>query len=79
MELAELSSAPLPDSRFEVPADYQSAPMEELIGHIVPLAQAAGSLRHSEGGEFLRATQPPLPPGVVRVGNGVTAPLVIYK
>lgn len=36
MELTELSSAPLPDSRFEVPADYQSAPMEELIGVLFP-------------------------------------------
>jgi TonB family protein len=68
MELVELSSAPLPDSRFEVPAEYQSATTEELIGLLFP----APKLTAPNGA-------PPLPPGVVRVGNGVSAPAVIFK
>ena len=31
MDLVELSTAPVEDSRFEVPAGYQSAAMEDLI------------------------------------------------
>ncbi len=41
MELAELSSAPVADSRFEVPAGYQSAPMEELVAVLFPAPKPA--------------------------------------
>ena len=77
MELAEFSSAPLPDSRFEVPADYQSAPVEELIGQLFP----APKLPAPNGTPKAAAPipPPPLPPGVMRIGNGVTPPSVIYR
>jgi hypothetical protein len=41
MELAELSVTPIPDSRFEVPAGYEKAPMEELLGAMFPPPQMA--------------------------------------
>jgi TonB family protein len=74
MELAEISSASLPDSRFEVPAGYQSATVEELIGQLFP----APKLPVPSGTP--RAAAPvPLPPGVVRIGNGVAPPALISK
>ena len=36
MELAEISATAVPDSRFEVPAGYQAAPMEDLLGPLLP-------------------------------------------
>jgi TonB family protein len=78
MELAALSNAPLADSRFEVPADYQSAPVEDLIGQLLPapkLPVPSGTPRAAGP----PPPPPPLPPGVVRVGKGVTPPSVIYK
>ena len=77
MELAELSSAPLADSLFEVPADYQSAPVEDVIGQLFPapkLPVASGAPRAAAP-----APLPPLPAGVVRVGKGVSAPVLIFK
>ena len=41
MELVELSSAPIPDSRFEVPEGYQKASMEELLAAMFPSPQVA--------------------------------------
>src|SRR5258708_18615729 len=35
-DLAELSTDPVPDSRFEVPAGYQAATVEELLGALFP-------------------------------------------
>jgi TonB family protein len=83
MELAELSSAPLPDSRFDVPANYQSALMEDLIATLFPMptpaAPRAGETQAQiPAGERPRIVEP-LPPGVYRVGNGVTPPAVLEK
>jgi TonB family protein len=78
LELTELSSGPVADSRFDVPADYQSAPMEQLIAVLFP----APKLPVATGAPKAAATAappPPLPPGVLRVGNGVTPPAVIFK
>jgi hypothetical protein len=36
MDVAELSTAPVPDSRFEVPKDYQPAPIGEVLESIMP-------------------------------------------
>lgn len=36
MEWAEISATAVPDSRFEVPAGYQAAPMEDLLGPLFP-------------------------------------------
>lgn len=84
IELAELSSAPVPDSRFEVPADYQSATMEDLIALMLPPSKATPAPLPGTGGQIRAATPmpltpPPLPPGVERIGRGVTAPKVIAK
>ena len=35
-DLAELSADPVPDSRFEVPAGYQTTSMENLLAAIYP-------------------------------------------
>jgi TonB family protein len=85
MELTELSSAPLPDSRFEVPAEYQSAPMEELIAALFPSPKVTTSGPGTEGqarepgrAAPLPRTGPP-PPGVFRVGGGVTPPHLLSK
>ena len=40
-DLAELSTDPVPDSRFEVPAGYQMASMEDLLAAIFPSPQTA--------------------------------------
>ncbi len=77
MELAELSSTPLPDSRFEVPADYQSAPMEEMLGVLFPspkLPVPSGTPRAANS-----AGPQPTIVAPYKVGNGVTAPVVIFQ
>jgi TonB family protein len=67
IDVAGISSAPVPDSVFEVPADYQSASMEELLKSMQPtLPQAARSPQSSAG-------------GVYRAGGGVTPPVMILK
>jgi hypothetical protein len=38
-EVAELTSDPIPDSVFQVPADYQSAPVEDLVRSMNPMRQ----------------------------------------
>jgi TonB family protein len=81
MELAELSMAPIPDSRFEVPAGYQSAPIEDLIAAMFPAPQLApqGGPKAQIPSEPVRiqAAAPALGPGVYRVGNGVSAPQIV--
>ena len=37
MDVAELSTNPVPDSVFSVPADYQAAPVEELVKALMPV------------------------------------------
>ncbi len=39
-DLAELSTDPVPDSRFEAPPGYQTASMEDLLAAIFPSSQA---------------------------------------
>ena len=77
MELAELSTAPLADSRFEVPAGYHTAAMEDLlkdaIGTIKPaLPGVPKSGARSSGGSIHEGA-------VVRVGNGVSAPQILER
>jgi TonB family protein len=88
MELAELSAAPIPDSRFEVPAGYQTAAMEDLLGAFFPAAQHAAQpatqggpkaeIPRGETGRIQTATPAPAP-GVLRVGNGVSAPQILER
>ena len=40
MDLAELSAAAVPESRFAVPAGYQTAAMEDLLSALFPAVQA---------------------------------------
>jgi TonB family protein len=81
MELAELSMAPIPDSRFEIPTGYQMVAMEDLLSAMFP-SQAApqdGPKAEIPTGETVRAqmTVPVPGPGVYRVGNGVSAPHIV--
>jgi TonB family protein len=88
MELTELSAAPIPDARFEVPAGYQTAAMEDLLGAFFPAAQHAAQaapqggpkadIRSGERG-LIQAAPPAAPPGVFRVGGGVSAPQVLTR
>ena len=78
MELAELSAAPVEDARFEVPAGYQTAAMEDLLGALFPAAQSAAEIP----GVGRVPIQPSLPApgsGVHRVGNGVSAPQILER
>ena len=86
MELTELSSSPVPDSRFEVPAEYQSAPMEELIAALFPspkvtLSSPGTDVQPRAQGRVGPAGPPlgPPPAGVYRVGGGVTPPHILSK
>jgi hypothetical protein len=40
-EVAELSTAPVPDSVFQIPEGYQEAPASELIKALLAKSQAA--------------------------------------
>ena len=84
MELSELSAAPIPDSRFEVPAGYQTAAMEDLLGTFFPAPQPlpqGGRKAEIPGGETrqIQVAPPPPGPGVFRVGGGVSAPQVLER
>ena len=72
MELAELSTAPLADSRFEAPAGYRTAAIEDLLKDAIPTIKPA----------LPGVPKPPAPAGegaVVRVGNGVSAPQILER
>ena len=78
MELAELSTAPIADSRFEIPAGYHTASMEDL------LKDAIGTIKPALPGAPGPATtiRPAVPineEAAVRVGNGVSAPQIIER
>jgi TonB family protein len=84
MDLAELSAAPIADSRFQVPAGYQTAAMEDLLSALFPAAQAAppgGPKAEIPRGETVRIQ--PAPTGeeaaAVRVGNRVSAPQILER
>jgi TonB family protein len=84
MDLAELTLGPIPDSRFEIPAGYQKAPIEDLLTAMFPSAKPAlpgGPKAEIPSGETVRI-QPVAPapgPGVYRVGGGVSAPQVLER
>jgi TonB family protein len=72
MELTELSTAPIADARFDVPAGYHTAAMEDLLKDAIPTFKPPmpGSANPAaRGGED----------APVRVGNGVTAPQIIGR
>jgi TonB family protein len=79
-ELAELSTDPIPDSAFQVPADYQEGKIEDVLQAMNP----------ARPGQQPPAPQPPpaapqgenqaaAADGVRRVGNGVIAPKLIRR
>jgi TonB family protein len=72
MELAELSTAPIADARFEVPAGYHTAAMEDLLKDAIPTFKP--SIPGNPGPAARGAEEAP-----VRVGNGVTAPQIIER
>jgi len=77
MDLVELSTAPVADARFEVPAGYQTAAMEDLI------KDAIGTIKPPpQGGPGPAAVRPAatIPEGAaVREGNGVSAPQILER
>ena len=83
MDLAELSAAAVPESRFAVPAGYQTAAMEDLLSALFPAVQAPMGGPKAEiprGGTVGAQPQAPAPgPGVYRVGGGVTAPQLLER
>jgi TonB family protein len=76
-DVTELSTDPVPDSAFQVPAGYQETKIEDLVQMMNP----------TKPGQPAPQGQPPRPPaaaapspaGVYRVGGGVTAPRLIRK
>ena len=68
--LTEISTDPIDDSVFEVPADYQKASTEEMMKALKPAGQTAPAV-----------TRPALAPNeaILRVGAGVSAPSVTYR
>jgi len=83
MDLAELSAAAVPDSRFDVPAGYQTAAMEDLLSALFPAVQPpmGGPKAEIPRGEMVGAPPvvPPPGPGVYRVGRDVTAPQILER
>src|SRR6185369_6408664 len=83
MDLAELSAAAVPESRFAVPAGYQTAAMEDLLSALFPAVQMSVGGPKAEiprGGTVGSQPQAPDPgPGVYRVGRDVTAPQVLER
>ncbi len=76
MELAELSTAPVADARFEIPAGYHSAAMEDV------LKDAMGTVKPMTPGVPKAAPGAPVPAGegaALRVGNGVSAPQILER
>ena len=83
MDLAELSAAAVPESRFAVPAGYQTAAMEDLLSALFPAVQPpmGGPKAEIPRGRTV-GSQPQAPdpgPGVYRVGRDVTAPQVLER
>ena len=83
MDLAELSAAPVPESRFAVPAGYQTAAMEDLLSPLFPAVQVpvgGPKVEIPRGGNLgAPPVVPPPGPGVYRVGGGVTAPQILER
>ena len=76
-EMTEISTAPLADDLFAVPADFHSVSMKELNA-----TPAAVTPVPAASAPALIVPPPPTPtPGgaVLQVGGGVTAPLLITK
>jgi TonB family protein len=71
MDLAEFSAAPIPLARFEVPAGYQTAAMEDLLGAMFGAPQPAP--------QVAAKTDPALGSGVYRPGNGVSSPTILER
>jgi len=72
-DLQELSTDPVPDSAFQVPAGYQEAKIEELVQAINPVKPGAPQKQEPP------AAAAQTPGGVYRVGGGVTAPRLVAK
>jgi TonB family protein len=72
-DLQELSTDPVPDSAFQIPAGYQEAKIEELLQAINPMKPGAPQQ------EPPAPAQAQAPDGVNRVGGGVTAPRLVAK
>ena len=75
LEFAGLSQAEIGDDRFTVPPGYRSASIEELL-RTPPTEISAAAPAPVTAPRF---AVPPLPEGVMRVGNGVSAPSIIYR
>ena len=51
MELSDISDAPIDDSVFAIPSDYQAAQLEKLIGDYNRLTASPGFQQGGQGGE----------------------------
>ena len=76
--LAELSTNPLPDTEFQVPAGYQEAPLEDLLKAI----NRTGLAQAQPPRQTAIAVAPPIQDfngPAYRPGGGVTNPVALYK
>jgi TonB family protein len=70
----------VPDTAFEVPADYKAAPVEDLIKAMVPAAaiQPTPAPPQFTPPRAAAANAPETPtPGALRIGNGVSPPVPV--
>jgi TonB family protein len=78
-ELAELSTVPLSDALFGVPTGFRSVSMQEIANGRL----AETTIQRPVPPPFVPATPPAalvtMPPGVYKVGGGVTAPRLLTK
>ncbi len=73
--LAELSTDPVPEAAFQVPAGYQEAPLEDLLKTIPKPGLAQAQLQAPAAAPPIEDFKGP----AYRPGGGVTNPVVVYK
>jgi len=77
-DLSELSTEPIPDSVFQIPAGYQEAKIEELVQAMNPMRQGQGQPQEPPAPAAPQGANA-APSGVFHVGGGVTAPVLLAR
>jgi TonB family protein len=79
-DLAGFSTDPIPDSAFEVAADFKAAPIEDLIKVMMPAAPMTPPSVPVAAPQAAAANPQEIPTsGALRIGNGVSSPKVLSR